>query len=637
MAENDFAKQIEFLRRCKESVTYFIETCVKIQHPTIGILPFKLFKYQKNSLGKFRKHRFNVFRKCRQSGVSTETGAYALWVGMFFNHKKILITSKVDRDAKEFLARNIKFPYDNLPDWMKELFPITANDHEIEFKNGSVIRSLPAAPNALRSNASSLNIIDEAAFIDCMDEMWAAGYSTLQHGGSVIVVSTPLGIGNWYWDTWTSAVDGTNNFNPIRINWWDMDWALEYVDPILKTPMRICPTDGIRPCTTKEDLEKYGEFWSPWLENEYKNLQRKGESYKFKQEILAEFVGSGGTVLSGSALKLMERTAKKHNDEHQIVTEPVEYIDSRTGEVEYLDLRGHDNNEGLWVWNEPITSTPNEFKNGSIVTKGIPGHTYILGADIATGRDNDFSAIEIFDVDTMEQVAEYMARVSTSIFVKIIDYLGRYYNNAVVCPDRTGIGSDVVEDLLTMGYPNVWRRVKYLPAGVEYGPYGFAINDSTKPSLNKALLEHIGENAGDGYLIKSSRLWKQAQIYIRHRNSRGLDTKKIGAQTGRGNYDDLVLAASLAFVTLDSIGAWDVRALAPARLKELPMFAPAQKTAMQIMESSNDPFALMPIIPRKDDSPEEAQEADLASFTRSLIAGPRREIPAVVTRKLYLP
>jgi len=97
--------------------------------------------------------------------------------------------------------------------------PVKKNEHEIVFPNGSRIKSLTSNVNVLRSNASSLNIIDEAAFIQGMDAMWASGWPTLQHGGSVIVISTTNGVGGWYWSTMTAAEAGTNQFNPIVVNW----------------------------------------------------------------------------------------------------------------------------------------------------------------------------------------------------------------------------------------------------------------------------------------------------------------------------------------------------------------------------------------------------------------------------------
>lgn len=616
--------QRQFLERCKQSVTYFIQTCCMIQHPSIGILNFRLFSYQKKCLADFRKHRYNIFLKCRQSGISTLTGAYALWFAMFHGNKKILIVSKRDLDAKDFLYKNVQLIYDHLPEWMKQIWAASIrNEHELGFTNGSLIRSLTASKDTLRSNASSLNIIDESGFIAEMEDMWSGGWSTLQHGGNVIVISTPNGVGNWYWSTWTEAVDGLNDFNPIRIHWYDMDWHLEYIDPIRKVNVRIAPTDGIRETKGKEEIERYGDYWSPWLEGEYRGLQRKGESHKFKQEVLAEFIGSGGTILNATTLKRIEAMVKQYADQHEVVTELISYIHPVTGEEEYLDLKGTERNEGLWVWNKPFHPVPPIMKGSRVLEPGIPGHTYAMGVDVATGKNNDYSTVEIFDVDTMEQVAEFMGRVPPNIFCKIVDYLGRWYNNAIACIDRTGgLGSDLVDDLQELLYPNIWRKNKVQPGGgIQYGPFGFAITESSKPTLNKALIQYISENDGEGYTLKSTRLWKQCQIYIRKRNRQGFDTGKVGAQDGKGNYDDLVCAAGLGFIAIGDIVDQSPQALIPTRSSRVgaPDLSVVDRAQQQTaMITRNDPNVLLPYSPIVETIKSQTIEHELNNYTSQL-------------------
>ena len=47
--------------------------------------------------------------------------------------------------------------------------------------------------------------IDEAAFIDKIDEIWTASQQTLTTGGSCISLSTPNGVGNWFHKTWVDV------------------------------------------------------------------------------------------------------------------------------------------------------------------------------------------------------------------------------------------------------------------------------------------------------------------------------------------------------------------------------------------------------------------------------------------------
>lgn len=630
-------KQKLIISQCKKSVTYFINSCCKVKHPSIGITSFKTFKYQQKALAEFRNSRFNIFKKCRQSGISTLTGSYALWYGMFHSNKTILIVSKRDEDAMAFLDRNVRFAYDNLPEWMRKLWPIKANEHKIQFPNGSSIKSLTASPDTLRSNAASLNIIDESGFIKDMETMWAGGWSTLQHGGQVIIISTPNGIGNWYWGTWASALDKSNDFNPIEINWWDMDWVLEYRDPVSGKTSRIAPCDGIRECTTKEDIEKYGPYWSPWLEGEYRGLQQRGEAHLFRQEVLAEFLGSGGTILSPAVIRRIGKMVAE-GGKHSTFSGPTQYIHPISGEEETLDFTGSDPAEGLWLWDKPVVPVPAEMRGSRIIREGKPGHSYVMGVDTATGANRDYSTIEIFDLNTMSQVAEYMGHVQSNVFSKMVDYLGRWYNNALACVERTGVGSGVIEDLSALAYPNMWRKIKRLPDGQHLGPYGFATTDASKPTLNKALIEFISENDGEGYTVYSSRLWKQFQIYIRKKNRSGTDTKKTGAQDGKGNYDDLVIACALAFIAIQDVVDQDPRALIPIRGNRIgdPDLTIVDMAAHQkSLISTNDPNVLMPYTKLDDRPLTHSIDQQIERFTEQLGHARPKSVPAVVTRRKH--
>ena len=641
------SKVRQTIKSCKQSASFFMETFCKIKHPSLGIIPIKLFKYQRDSILSFRQNRFCVFRKCRQSGMSTLTGIYALWVAMFFSHKKILIVSKRDDDAKEFLKNNVKLVYDHLPQWMRDIWKTdqsaggTYNEHEIGFSNGSTIKSLTSSQDTLRSNSSFLNIIDEAAFIPEMEIMWSGGWATMQHGGNAIVISTPNGQGNWYWDKWTDAEEG-GLFHPILINWWDMDWVIEAYDPISNRQIRIAPTDGIRKCETKEEIDKWGPYYSPWLEEQLIALRARGEGHLFRQEVLAEFIGGGGTILSSSALYNVDRTVK-NAPEIMTIAEPVNWVNQATSESEMLDFTGAEPQEGLWVWAEPIKGKPPTYKDGKIIDQGIPPHSYVIGVDTATGENNDYSAIEAFDMNTMEQVAEYMGHVQVSTFAKMVDWVGRWYNNALINPERSGIGSPIVQDLRNMIYPNIWRQKKIntprpgsaqTSARLTLGLYGFSTTPQSKPTLNKALITYIGEDEEEGYKIYSTRLHKQLQIYIRHKSRQGMETKKTGAQTGRGNHDDLVIAAALAFHALPDAVGIDPEGLLPTHSKQAmtPMQQDETEPAREQKITYTDPNVIIPMTYNSIDQGQQSPQDQLDVFTKQLTGG-QKQIPIIRIRR----
>ena len=66
------------LLRCGKDPSYFINTYAKITHPQRGLIPFKLYDFQKDAIENFQSNRFNIILKARQLGISTITAACCL-------------------------------------------------------------------------------------------------------------------------------------------------------------------------------------------------------------------------------------------------------------------------------------------------------------------------------------------------------------------------------------------------------------------------------------------------------------------------------------------------------------------------------------------------------------------------------
>jgi hypothetical protein len=60
--------QIEELRKCMSDPIYFCKNYVKIQHPTQGRVPFKLWPYQEEMIDSFHKNRYTIALTARQMG-----------------------------------------------------------------------------------------------------------------------------------------------------------------------------------------------------------------------------------------------------------------------------------------------------------------------------------------------------------------------------------------------------------------------------------------------------------------------------------------------------------------------------------------------------------------------------------------
>jgi len=263
-----------------------------IEHPTKGIIPFKMHDFQEDIVRQFKDNRFNIVNKSRQVGLSTTAADYALWVAMFNKNKKIIIVSIKEADAKEFLHK-VKIAYYRLPQWMKGGKKAeTDNVHTLKIAaTNSVIESVSSSPSAARGKALTLLIIDECAHIEHIDSIWKSAIPALSRGGNAIVLSTPNGVGGMFHRKYAEAKTGDNDFNPIFVHW--------------------------------KQVPEYQE--SGW----YEKMRPQFTDREWAQEYEGDFLGSGNTVVPGEKLKEIKESW---------IRKPI-----------YANY-----NNMLWVWKKPV-------------------------------------------------------------------------------------------------------------------------------------------------------------------------------------------------------------------------------------------------------------------------------------------
>ena len=264
-------RQIKEIVRCGKDPVHFLNRYVKIQHPTRGLIPFNTYSFQDDCLKDFVEHRFNIILKSRQLGISTLTAAYAVWLSIFYKDKNILIIATKLSVAMNFIKK-VKVALKNLPNWLVLPEIVSNNKQTVEFSNGSTIKAIPTSDDAGRSEALSLLIVDEAAFVRNFDELWMGLYPTISTGGRAIVLSTPNGVGGQYHDLYVKADEGINEFNPIKLPW-----------------------------------DVHPEHDEVWFVNESKSFSKK----QVAQEFLCDFAASGDTFLTAEDLEYI-RVSVKH-------------------------------------------------------------------------------------------------------------------------------------------------------------------------------------------------------------------------------------------------------------------------------------------------------------------------------------
>jgi hypothetical protein len=195
--------------------------------------------------------------------MSTLVAAYSVWMSLFQRDKNILIIATKLSVAQNFITK-VKTMIKSLPNWLVLPQIVTNNKQLIEFSHGSSIKAVPTSEDAGRSEALSLLIVDEAAFVRNFDELWMGLYPTISTGGRVIILSTPNGVGGQYYKLYTDAEAGLNEFKSIKIPW-----------------------------------HAHPERDQKWFDETTKNLS----SRQISQEYLCDFASSGETFLNDKDLE----------------------------------------------------------------------------------------------------------------------------------------------------------------------------------------------------------------------------------------------------------------------------------------------------------------------------------------------
>ena len=206
----------EYIKCAQDPIHFFKKYCF-IQHPQRGKILFNLYPFQSKVLSLLNDNPYNIILKSRQLGISTLSAGYALWLMLFHENKNVLALATTQATARNLVTK-VKFMYEYLPSWLK-IDSIENNKLSLHLKNGSKVQAKSSSSDAARSEAVSLLIIDEAAFIENVAETWASAQQTLATGGGAIVLSTPYGTGNWFHQMWVRAEAGENDFLPIRLPW----------------------------------------------------------------------------------------------------------------------------------------------------------------------------------------------------------------------------------------------------------------------------------------------------------------------------------------------------------------------------------------------------------------------------------
>ena len=289
----EFTKeQVQEYIKCKEDPVYFALNYVKIVSVDEGLIPFRMYEFQKELVNKFHNNRFNIAKLPRQTGKSTVVVSYLLHYALFNDSANIGILANKASTARDLLGR-LQTAYENLPKWLQQGV-IVWNKGSMELENGSKIMAASTSASAVRGMSFNIIFLDEFAFVPnhIADDFFSSVYPTISSGQKtkVIIISTPYGMNHFY-KLWVDAQNKRNNYI-----WTEVHWS--------EVPGRD----------------------AKWKEETIKNTSER----QFTQEFECEFLGSVDTLISASKLRsLIFDTPLRSNKGLDIYEEPqdkAEYI-----------------------------------------------------------------------------------------------------------------------------------------------------------------------------------------------------------------------------------------------------------------------------------------------------------------------
>ena len=457
------------VEKCRNDFVYFINNYCLIKNKaedssslppdTIiygDVIDLKLFDIQAKYLRSVRDCMNTVAIKTRQSGISLTTGLYTLHKATFESNKEIVILSKSEREAIKFLD-DVKFAHQYLPFFLRR--QAGGNMKKLVLGNKykhTIIRALPGGKSGARSYTASLLVLDEAAFIANVDDIWAGAAPVLSTtGGHAVMISTPWEDDGLFYETVEGARDNLNDFNLIEIPWTSIPGRDE-----------------------------------KWYQAQCARLNYVEE--KIKTELDMQFISRGTPFFKQDKLK----EKGKAKPLVSILNEKIEIEETTVDVLGYDDL--------ISSVSFPVLG------KGYVYELPKPGSKYVIGHDPAEDGTKSRHGIVVFNVDgfpkRMPNVAlEYASR--SMVMDSLVD-LGHFYNEAkVVVEKNRGYAvilhfGTVDSDELLFKRPN--------------GQYGLVTNTASRQILLKLLAKYFTHDVDKIPIM----LYDEAKGFVRNKAGR---------------------------------------------------------------------------------------------------------------------
>lgn len=372
----------------------------------------------------------SIVLKARQQGVSTYYLLKLLDATVFTpNTTSVILAHK--RESVQKLFRIIKFAYDLWPSDIPKPMATYDNKNELYFAE---INSTIYVSMEVRGDTLSHVHFSELAFMENAEDKFIATMAAVAPNGRVSIESTANGIGNYFYDFYTTALE--RGFTPHFFPWFYSD---EYKMPVTGKEF------------TGEELavqKRYGltDEQLTWYSHT-KSIFKDKFAQEFPSNASEAFIASGGNVF------------------------PLEELDQFEPPAPLVSTT-----DGLVVWREPQI-----------------GHTYAMGVDVAEGVNKDESALDIIDTTTGEQVYHWSGQCTVPLLAEKVELAAKKYNRAYIIPEANNHGFSLIHMLKDRGLTIYQREKLDGPLIKRLKRYGWLTTKRTKPLLIQSLINALYE------------------------------------------------------------------------------------------------------------------------------------------------
>lgn len=424
-----------------------------------------------------RRGKRNIVLKARQMGFTTWAAA-RFFLRTITRPGTLTLEVAHTQEAAEEIFRIVHRFYDWLPQELKDgpLAVSQLNVRQIAFPElDSQFRVVTAGDrNAGRGlTVQNLHCSEVARWPGDAAETLAGLRAALAPEAEVILESTPMGACGCFYDEWRRAAEtGTvRHFFP----WWmEPRYAANAIDPatITEDEQMLAAKEGL-------SLEQIG--FRRQIRTGFQKLARQ----EYAEDAESCFLASGESIFE---LGLLDRRFSE-------MREPAER--RRNGDME--------------VWFPPVRNAQ-----------------YIVSLDPAGGgSEGDYSAIEVLDLASGLQCAEFAGHVGGLELARLAAEVANEYNHAWLVVERNNIGSGVLAYLETScRYDRVYRQK---------GQPGWLTTSISRPAAVNRLAVALVDSPE---IFQSRRLLTECRSFVR------LADGGVGARAGA--HDDRVMAMAIA-------------------------------------------------------------------------------------------